>query len=88
VDFMKLDATEVTFYKHIGRQRPYNGKILSTVHNVDVTNLSRIVHVFMSILSYTIAHRAVNVDRLHKMLKVLPGQISSESSPIPLDRPR
>jgi hypothetical protein len=43
VDFMKLDATEVTFYKHIGRQRPYNGKILSTVHNVEVTNLSRIV---------------------------------------------
>jgi hypothetical protein len=50
VDFMKLDATEVTFYKHIGRQRPYYGKILSTVHNVDVTNLSRIVYVFKSIL--------------------------------------
>jgi hypothetical protein len=45
VDFMKLDATEVTFYKHIGRQRPYHGKILRTMHNVDLTNLSRIVYV-------------------------------------------
>jgi hypothetical protein len=53
VDFMKLDATEVTFYQHIGRQRPYNGKILSTVHNVDVTNLSRIVYVFKPILYTT-----------------------------------
>ncbi len=55
VDFMKLDATEVTFYKHIGRQRPYHGKILSTVHNIDSTTLSRIVYVFTSILSNTVA---------------------------------
>ncbi len=56
VDFMKLDATEVTFYKHIGRQRPYHGKRFRTVHNVDLTNLSRIVYIFKPVLSNTIAH--------------------------------